>query len=108
MKSEVRTPERRWLSVRDLGVRTSDFGLRTSQCKILTLANRQRARRVDMRLLRQVIRTLLEQLLQLDRFALGVYLVGAPEITRLNETFLRHQGPTDVIAFDYNEANSDG
>jgi rRNA maturation RNase YbeY len=34
-------------------------------------------------------------------FDLGLYLVGAAEMTRLNETFLRHAGSTDVITFDY-------
>ena len=32
--------------------------------------------------------------------------VAAPEMTRLNETFLRHAGPTDVIAFNYSSHDS--
>ena len=36
-------------------------------------------------------------------FELGVYLLDAPEITHLNETYLQHAGPTDVITFDYCE-----
>ena len=35
---------------------------------------------------------------------LGVYLVAAPEMTRLNETFLQHKGSTDVITFNYAES----
>lgn len=38
-----------------------------------------------------------------DCFELAVYLVGVEEITRLNERFLRHQGRTDVITFDYHD-----
>ena len=34
-------------------------------------------------------------------FDLALYVVTRPEITRLNEAFLRHKGPTDVITFDY-------
>ena len=36
---------------------------------------------------------------------MAVHLVSSAEITRLNETFLHHRGPTDVIAFNYSEAN---
>src|SRR5208283_2397274 len=31
----------------------------------------------------------------------GINLVAVPEMARLNETFLRHEGSTDVITFDY-------
>jgi probable rRNA maturation factor len=34
----------------------------------------------------------------------GIWLVDAAEMTRLNETFLKHRGCTDVIAFDYSES----
>jgi rRNA maturation RNase YbeY len=36
-------------------------------------------------------------------FDLAVYVVAEAEMTRLNETFLRHKGSTDVITFDYSE-----
>ncbi len=36
-------------------------------------------------------------------FDLALSLVSRSEITRLNETFLRHKGSTDVITFDYSE-----
>ncbi len=48
-----------------------------------------------------MVETLLEELIHQEDYDLGVYLVDASEITRLNESYLRHQGPTDVIAFDY-------
>ena len=34
---------------------------------------------------------------------LSLVFVSAPVITRVNETFLRHAGATDVIAFDYRD-----
>jgi probable rRNA maturation factor len=43
----------------------------------------------------------LRDLLRIETFELGLYLVGAEEMTWLNETFLRHAGTTDVITFDY-------
>lgn len=70
---------------------------------ILTIRNRQKTRAVDARLLRRITRALLGELLQRSEADLGVFIVAAPEMTRLNETFLRHAGPTDVITFDYSE-----
>jgi rRNA maturation RNase YbeY len=51
--------------------------------------------------LRRLTRRLLQEFLKLERFHLGVCVVGATEMTRLNETFLRHKGSTDVVTFDY-------
>lgn len=65
--------------------------------------NRQRARKVDTRLLRGITRWLLSDALQVQTFQLAVYIVGPDEMTHLNETFLRHKGSTDVLTFDYSE-----
>ena len=46
---------------------------------------------------------MLKELWPGDSFELGITIVGAAEMTRLNETFLRHRGATDVLAFDYTE-----
>jgi len=70
---------------------------------ILGVRNRQRACRANVRLLRVIVRALLREHLHLEEFELGVYLVAAEEMVRLNETFLRHKGSTDVITFDYAE-----
>jgi len=67
----------------------------------ITLRNRQRLRRVDLRLLRQIVRALLKQMCPEAGFDLGIYVVGQAEMTGLNEGFLHHQGSTDVITFDY-------
>jgi len=69
----------------------------------LCLRNRQRLRSIDLPLLRRIISALLEDLLPTRHFDLAIHLVRAPEITRLNETFLHHEGATDVITFDYTE-----
>ena len=65
------------------------------------IRNRQHAGAVDLRQLRRLVRALLTDFLRREDFDLGIYLVGAPEMTRLNETFLHHAGSTDVIAFGY-------
>ena len=71
--------------------------------KSLLIRNRQRKCRVDSRRFRKIVGTLLNELLPVASFELGITIVGAVEIARLNETFLRHGGSTDVLAFDYTE-----
>ena len=46
---------------------------------------------------------LLQERLHQENFDLALRLVGATEMARINETFLRHKGSTDVITFDYAE-----
>lgn len=67
----------------------------------LTIRNRQRTRAIHGRLLREIAVELLGELLQLEEVELGVALVGAKEMARVNWQFLRHEGSTDVITFDH-------
>ena len=69
----------------------------------LTLRNRQRTHPVDIRLLRRVCTALLAELLPIKNAELGITLVAAPEMARINGQFLQHEGSTDVITFDYCE-----
>ena len=69
----------------------------------LTIQNRQRVRPINTRLLRQIVSELLDDLLGIKNAELGITLVGAPEMTQLNETFLQHEGSTDVITFDHHQ-----
>ena len=66
----------------------------------IVILNRQRTKKINVRFLRQIVAVLFVEL-DLAGAELGICLVGAPEMTRLNETFLRHAGSTDVITFDY-------
>jgi len=66
----------------------------------VTIANRQRARKINRRLLKQITTALFADL-KTETADLGIHLIATSEITRLNEKFLRHAGPTDVITFDY-------
>lgn len=66
----------------------------------VTVANRQRARKINLRLLKKNAEALLAEL-EIEKAEIGICLVGALEMTRLNETFLKHKGSTDVITFDY-------
>lgn len=69
----------------------------------LTIRNRQRTRGVNLRLLRQIATELLTEILELKTIELGITLVAAPEMGRINWEFLRHEGATDVITFDHTE-----
>jgi probable rRNA maturation factor len=66
----------------------------------ITIANRQRTGKINLRLLKQIVKALLTDL-EIAKAELEINLVAAPAITRLNEKFLQHKGSTDVIAFDY-------
>lgn len=69
----------------------------------LTIRNRQRTRAINRRLLREITIELLRELLELDEVELGIALVGAKEMARVNWQFLQHEGSTDVITFDHSE-----
>ncbi len=66
----------------------------------LGIRNRQRLRKINPRQFRKILLAALKNL-GVGQFELGIHIVGAAEMTRLNETFLRHKGSTDVITFDH-------
>ena len=68
----------------------------------LVIANRQRTKKINTRLLKQIVGELFGEL-EIAEAELGINLVGAREMTLINETFLRHEGATDVITFDHAE-----
>jgi probable rRNA maturation factor len=74
----------------------------------LFLRNRQRTRNVDSAYLKKIILSLIERTLGRKDYELGVHLVARPQITEINETYLRHKGPTDVITFDYGDPSRVG
>lgn len=69
----------------------------------LTIRNRQQTRGVETRWLRRITTALLTDLIAVESVELGITLVAAPEMTRLNGRFLQHEGSTDVITFDHTE-----
>jgi len=66
----------------------------------VTLLNRQRTRKLDAQRLRKVTLALLGEL-HVVKAELGVTFVADEEMTLVNETFLQHEGSTDVITFDH-------
>jgi rRNA maturation RNase YbeY len=80
-----------------------DRKLGTACERLLAIRSRQRLQRLDLGLMRRVLQALLRDAWPNGRFDLAIHVVAAPEITRLNESFLKHKGATDVITFDYAE-----
>lgn len=68
----------------------------------IQIANRQRTKKIDTRLLKEIVAELFSEL-KIARPELGISLVGAREMTLVNETFLQHEGSTDVITFDHQD-----
>ena len=68
---------------------------------VLCLRNSQKSLSIDLRLLRRITLFTLKEVFQEARFELGIRLVGADEMAKVNETFLQHSGSTDVVTFDY-------
>ena len=67
------------------------------------IANRHRTKKIQTRRLKEIVRTLFGEL-NITEAELGIHLVGAQEMARVNWDFLQHEGPTDVITFDHSNA----
>ena len=69
----------------------------------LCFRNRQRDCPIDLRLLRRILRFALENLMKVSDDELCFHFVPAQEMAKVNEQFLDHIGPTDVITFNHSE-----
>jgi probable rRNA maturation factor len=66
----------------------------------IVIVNRQRIKKINSRLLKEIVGALFEEL-GISDAELGINLVGAEEMARVNWQFLQHAGSTDVITFDH-------
>ncbi len=71
----------------------------------VVIANRQRKKKINPGRLKEITEALLAEL-KTTEAELGVNLVGAREMALVNETFLQHEGATDVITFDHAEGRA--
>jgi len=69
----------------------------------LQVRNRQRDQALDVKFVRELTRALLEEELGLASYELGINFVSAKRMAEINQEFLKHEGSTDVITFDYRE-----
>lgn len=73
----------------------------------LAVRNRQRSQSLNLPLLREITRHLIEEVLALSSYSLALHIVRAREMATVNYRFLQHAGSTDVITFDYSDAAYD-
>src|ERR1700744_1171993 len=71
----------------------------------ITIVNSQRTKKINTRLLKKITDDLFSEL-KLTNAELGIKLVGAKEMARVNWQFLQHEGSTDVITFDHLDSAS--
>jgi probable rRNA maturation factor len=69
----------------------------------ILIASRQRARRLNVPLLKQLIGWLLAEELKLEHAQIGFHFVTAKEMARVHKDFMKIEGSTDVITFDHSE-----
>lgn len=58
---------------------------------------------MNLRLLQKITLALARELFPNRSREVGVYFVGRKKMGQLNQKFLGHEGPTDVITFDYSD-----
>ncbi|HEY4953145.1 MAG TPA: rRNA maturation RNase YbeY [Verrucomicrobiae bacterium] len=85
--------------------KSSDSTVQRFHNATIILLNRQRTRKINARALKKITEALLTEL-KIEQAELGINLVATPEMTLVNETFLKHKGSTDVITFDYQKSES--
>lgn len=69
----------------------------------LAVSNRQHIRKINPQSVKEIAAAALADL-KIQEAELGIVIVSAKEMASINESFLGHEGPTDVITFDYSEA----
>jgi probable rRNA maturation factor len=69
----------------------------------IAIANRQRKKKINSRLLKKILNALSDEL-KIQDGELGITLVGAKEMAEVNRRFLQHEGSTDVITFDHQDS----
>ena len=66
----------------------------------IVVANRQRTRRLDRKLIEEIAQEVLTGL-GVENVALGLHFVSAKEMARVHQQFMNIAGSTDVITFDH-------
>jgi probable rRNA maturation factor len=72
----------------------------------LKFHDHQSTRPIPQKRLSKLVTQILARELELESFQLSFVFIEPVEMARLNEKFLGHAGPTDVITFDYAEGGS--
>jgi probable rRNA maturation factor len=97
----VKSGQRRDQRPCEQSVPRPQISLAQMPARAVTITSRQRTLWIDVRYVRLIVGWLLDELWPAVGLDLGVCFVRSLEITGLNESFLQHKGPTDVITFNY-------
>ena len=73
----------------------------------IVIANRQRTRRLDRKVIEQLAQIVLTDL-GVENVELGLQFVSAKEMARVHDQFMNISGSTDVITFDHGGAPPQG
>jgi probable rRNA maturation factor len=87
-------------------VKSADSAIQRFNHSTILIANRQRTKKINARLLKQIVGKLFEEL-RITEAELGINFVGAKEMAKVNWNFLRHEGSTDVITFDHADGSGE-
>ncbi len=69
--------------------------------KHISARNMQRRHPVASREVRKVAGLLMDELLEIEAYDLSILFVNETRMAQLNKAHLQHEGPTDIITFDY-------
>ena len=72
--------------------------------KRLTMRNHQREVGFDSPALRRQMRWLLDNAFNWGEYEIAVHFISAKRMATMNHKHLGHEGPTDILTFDYGEA----
>jgi len=70
------------------------------------IANRQRTKKIHSRFLKEVVTEIFAEL-DITEAELGIALVSATEMAKVNWHYLQHEGSTDVITFDHSSPDNE-
>jgi probable rRNA maturation factor len=83
-------------------VKSADSAIQQFHNSTILITNRQRTKKINAHWLQQIMGGLMTEL-NISGADLGINLVGAKEMAKVNWNFLRHEGSTDVITFDHTD-----
>jgi probable rRNA maturation factor len=74
----------------------------------LSMRNHQREVKIDSPALRRQMRWLLDIGFAWNAYEIGVHFVSSRRMAKLNERHLMHEGPTDILTFNYGGETRNG
>lgn len=72
--------------------------------KSIAISNRQKVFRISSGKLKPIVHWVLNDHLQLSGWDLSIAFLGPRQMARWNESHLNHEGPADILTYDYSES----